>query len=127
MRERSDLPAELTDFLLRTIDSVAELEAVLLAHGDPATQWDAAALAARLYVPERAAQDVLAALHRRGLLHQAGERFVYQPASDVIRQSVDQLAVWYPRALVPITRLIHSKPGAAVRGFADAFRLREDK
>jgi hypothetical protein len=127
MSERSELPADLTDFLLRTIDSVAELEAVLLAHGNPAAQWDAAALAARLYVPQRAAQDVLVALHRRGLLHHGADGFGYQPASEALRQSVDQLAVWYPRALVPITRLIHSKPGAAVRGFADAFRLREDK
>jgi hypothetical protein len=127
MTERNDLPAELTGFLLRTVDSVAELEALLLAHGNPAIEWDAAVLAARLYVPERAAQDVLVALHRRGLLHPAGERYAYQPASDALRQSVDQLAVWYPRALVAITRLIHSKPGAAVRGFADAFRLREDK
>jgi hypothetical protein len=127
MTERNELPMELTDFLLRAVDSVAELEALLLAHGNPAAGWDAAGLAARLYVPERAAQDVLTALHRRGLLHQTGQHFAYQPASDTLRQSVDQLAVWYPRALVAITRLIHSKPGAAVRGFADAFRLREDK
>jgi hypothetical protein len=127
MSERSELPAELTDFLLRTIDSVAELEALLLAHGNPGAHWDAPALAARLYVADRAAQDVLASLHRRGLLHQTGDRFAYQPASDALRQSVDQLAVWYPRALVAVTRLIHSKPGAAVRGFADAFRLRDDK
>jgi hypothetical protein len=127
MSGRTEPPAELTEFLQRTVDSVAELEALLLAHGNPDTDWDAPSLAARLYVPERAAAEVLAALHRRGLLHQAEDRFTYRPASDALRQSVDQLAVWYPRALVAITRLIHSKPGAAVRGFADAFRLREDK
>ena len=111
MTEPGELPAELTDFLLRAVASVAELEALLLARENPAVLWDAAALAARLYVTEGVAQEVLVALHRRGLVRQASGRFGYRPASEAMRQSVDQLAAWHPRALVAITGLIHSKRG----------------
>jgi hypothetical protein len=120
-------PAELMDFLHRYLNSVAELEGLLLAHGDPAVSWTAATLAGRLYVSERAALDVLGSLHRQVLLARDGDAFRFEPSNAALRQEVDRLAVWYARALIEITRVIHGKPGAAVRGFADAFRLREDK
>ena len=120
-------PAELMEFLHRHLNSVAELEALLLARGNPAVSWTASTLAARLYVVEREALDVLASLHRQGLLTRDGETYRFEPATPALREDVERLAVWYPRALIEITRVIHGKAGAAVRGFADAFRLREDK
>jgi hypothetical protein len=120
-------PAELMEFLHRHLNSVAELEALLLARGNAEVAWTAATLAARLYVAEREAQDVLLALHRQGLLGRDGDAYRFAPATPALREDVDRLAVWYPRALIEITRVIHGKAGAAVRGFADAFRLREDK
>jgi hypothetical protein len=127
MTEQGRLPAELSDFLQRHLHSVAELEALLLARAHPEAWWTGATLAARLYVSDRQAQEVLAGLQRQGLLVRADEGYRYQPASEALREDVERLAVWYPRALIEITRVIHAKPGAAVRGFADAFRLREDR
>lgn len=120
-------PAELMDFLHRHLNSVAELEGLLLAHGNPTVPWTPTTLSGRLYVAEREALDVLAALHRQGLLAREGDAYRFAPATAALGEDVERLAVWYPRALIEITRVIHGKPGAAVRGFADAFRLREDK
>ncbi len=61
------------------------------------------------------------------LLAREGEAFRYGPASDTLRADVDALAAAYPRFLIPISNLVHSKPAASLRHFADAFRLREDK
>src|SRR5688500_12429251 len=124
MSQPGALPAELMDFLHRHLNSVAELEALPLAHGTAAVPWTAATLAARLYVTERQAVDVRTALHRQGLRGRDGDSYRVEPATAALREEVDRLAIWYPRALIEITRVIHGKAGAAVRGFADAFRLR---
>lgn len=115
MAEAEKLPEIVYHFILQSIDSVAELEGLLLARADVAVAWDAASLAGRLYIDERAAAVVLAALHRRGLLSNDNEVFRYQPASDALRESVDALAMSYPRFLIPLTNLIHSKPNLALR------------
>jgi hypothetical protein len=126
MAETEKLPELLYQFLVRYVDSVAELEGLLLARAKPGP-WDAASLAARLYIDEQAATRVLVGLHRRGLLSNDNDVFRYHPASDTLRESVDLLAQSYPRFLIPITNLIHSKPNLALREFADAFRLREEE
>jgi hypothetical protein len=127
MSEDAELPVLVKAFLLRHVNSVAELEGLLLTRSDAARSWDASALARRLYITPRAASEVLEALHRHGLLSCDGEVFRYEPVSDALRSEVDALAAAYPRFLIPITNMIHSKPRAALREFADAFRLREEK
>lgn len=121
------LPEIVRAFILKYVDSVAELEALLLAHSAAAQVWDVAQFAGRLYISEREALGVLQALHRRGLLAREGDAFRYGPAQDALRADVDALAAAYPRFLIPISNLVHSKPAASLRQFADAFRLREDK
>jgi hypothetical protein len=127
MPESPELPQTVRQFVLRHLDSVAELEALLLIRSEEGRPWGAPALAARLYIDERAADHVLTALHRRGLVATADdEGYRYAPGSDTLRAGVDELAQSYPRFLIPITQLIHSKPQSALREFADAFRLRGD-
>ena len=46
------IPAELRDFIAKSIDSVAQLEALLLLRANPETSWDVVQLARRLYVNE---------------------------------------------------------------------------
>lgn len=121
------LPVNVRAFILKYVDSVAELEALLLIHSTPDQAWDLVQLASRLYIGERDAEAVLQALHRRGLLAREGEAFRYGPVADALRADVDALAAAYPRFLIPISNLVHSKPAASLRQFADAFRLREEK
>jgi hypothetical protein len=122
----AELPASVREFVVRHLDSVAELEGLLLARSDRDTRWTAGALAERLYIGEPAAALVLAALSRRGLLSEERDGFLYAPSSAELEQAVEALASAYPRFLIPITLAIHSKP-RALRDFAEAFRLREEK
>jgi hypothetical protein len=120
------IPAELRDFIARHIDSVGQVEALLLLRDNAAAGgWDAPRLAGRLYVSEAEAAAILAHLLEQGFVtEQAGEyRFDQQARQAGI---IDQLAEAYARQLIPITNLIHAKP-RRIRAFADAFKLKRDK
>ena len=62
----------------------------------------------------------------RGLLRREGQAYRYAPTDDSLRADIEDLAGCYSRQLVDVTQLVHSKPGAIVRSFADAFRFRKD-
>ena len=127
MTDNPELPDEVRQFIVRYIDSVAELEGLLLMRRDRDVRWDVPALVDRLYIRDEAAGDVLRALVRNGLVTSDDEVYRYAPESAELTAAVDSVAALYPKLLIPITNLIHAKPRAAVQGFADAFRLRDTK
>jgi len=120
------IPDDLRDFILRHIDSVAQLEALLLLRSNPGADWDAAEAAKRLYIGEQAAAEVLGRLCADGLLGQNAGRYRYQERNEEQRRMVDRLAEAYARHLIPVTNIIHAKPGR-IRQFADAFKFRRNR
>lgn len=125
------LPSIVEQFLLRNIDSVAEMEALLLLRREADVSWDKESLAKRVYIAPEAADIILQSLLRRGFVIKTEEAGVptyrYGPRSDDLASAVDSLADCYSKYLIPITNLLHSKPGSAVQHFADAFRFRDRK
>lgn len=123
------IPDEVAQFILEKIDSVAQMEALLLLRSNPQGEWSLHALAKRLYIREKQTSEVLARLCVEGLIIATGEPplYRYQPISTDLRRMVDRMADIYARHLVPVTNLIHSKPKTRVQEFADAFRLRKDE
>jgi len=120
------VPAEVREFVVRCIDSVAHLEALLLLRGPPQLAWDVPAVARRLYVGEGEAARLLGALVSCELAVTNGSDFLYHPRDAGMIDLVDRLAQTYARSLVPVTQLIHERD-TAIRKFADAFKLRKDK
>jgi hypothetical protein len=127
------IPDEVRQFLLRHIDSVAQLEALLLLRTEAGREWAAADVARRLYIGAQDAAPLLRQLHADGLLSAAGDAplYRYAPASAELGALVTRLAEVYAKHLVPVTHLIHSKPQPKpkpkVQEFADAFKLRKDE
>ena len=119
------VPAEVRDFLLACIDSVAELEALLLLRESPGQDWDAAMLARRLYVGEAEGAKILEHLVQCELAARTPAGFRYHVRDDERQRVVNRLAESYARYLVPVTRLIHDK-ASGMREFADAFKFRKD-
>jgi len=109
------------------IDSVPELEAILLLRRNRDREWTADAAGARLYVSTTVAEHVLAVLAARGFFASTSGRYRYAPATPWLEAAVDELAAAYSQHLVTVTHLIHSKPSGGVRQFAEAFDLRKDK
>ena len=125
----SVIPAEIARFLEERIDSVAELEGLLLLRRDPEMKWDARTLAGRLYIAESETEELLSRLCENGLATVDGrepERYFYAPVSSDLRALVDRVVELYSRHLVPVANFIHSKSRPRVQGFADAFKLRKD-
>ncbi len=118
------VPGDVRDLILRHIDSVAQLEALLLLRAHPADSWPASSIARRLYAPEGEVVRALAQLCADGFLIR--ERGVYRyECSAEKRERIDRLAETYSRHLIPVTNMIHAKP-RNIRQFSDAFKFRTD-
>jgi hypothetical protein len=124
------LPGEVIAFLLAHIDSIAQLEALLLLRANPVLEWRAESLAKRLYISNQETEALLERLCADGFLVLSDQElcgYQYHPRSRDLAQTVDQVAEIYARYLIPVTNLIHTKPRTRVQEFADAFQLRKTK
>ena len=121
----ADIPKRVRRFISEYIDSVAELEALLLLRAAPEETWDTVRVAARLYTNEPEAARILGRLCRNGLLTCTGTVYRYECRTEKLRRMVDDVAELYSRYLIPITNMIHAK-SRRIREFADAFRFRKD-
>jgi hypothetical protein len=123
---RDDFPPGLKQFIDQHIESVPQLEALLLLRQQPQRQWLATAIAKQLYIPEEAAAALLADFVRRDFaILAAGEEagYSYRARSDETDRLIDALASAYRDRRVAVISLIYSKPINKVQTFADAFRF----
>lgn len=116
---------DLRDFILRHIDSVVQLEALLLLRNNPGQEWDVSRTAKRIYAPETDVAEALTQLCAHGLLDCTEAIYRYANVSPQNQAMIDRLAESYSRHLIPVTNIIHSKP-RRIRAFADAFKFRKD-
>lgn len=121
------IPDDVRRFVLCTIPSVPYLEALLLMRSTPQAAWDAARIARRLYLNERAAADLLVALSAAGIAARGADGFRYLPQDTHLARSIDSLAAAYSRHLVEITLLIHTKNEGKPQHFANAFLFRRKR
>jgi hypothetical protein len=120
------IPDDVREFIIRHLDSVAQLEALLLLRAQPQERWDIGRIAKRLYTGEQEIAELLSALCADGLLSVNDGIYRYDCATPEQRSTLDRLANIYSRHLIPVTNLIHSKP-RRIRQFADAFKFRKDR
>jgi len=126
---RNEIPAYVRRFLEENIDTVPQLETLLMMYEKPDRDWLIADVASRNYITEPRATDTLNALQRRGLVsvEESPRRFRFNPANDDVRGLVAELALCYQRKLSAVTELIHAKPSASIKEFARAFDLKKDR
>jgi hypothetical protein len=121
------LPDDVRDFIMAHIDTIAQLEAMMLLRSQPSDAWDIVKIARRLYVSEPEVSHALARLIDIGVVRMAEGTFTYEPSAE-LRPLVEQVATTYTRHLIPVTNLIHSKPRPSrIHQFADAFKFRRDR
>ena len=126
---RAEIPAAVLQFVLRRIDTVTELETLLIMSAEGTRLWSVDDIAARIYLAKPSAAAVLHALqtHRLITSDDAGTRFRFTPVSDEERQTILQTAMAYRTHLIPIATLIHKKASGSVQEFARAFSLKKDE
>jgi hypothetical protein len=124
MPERLITP-EVSEFILAHIDSIAAMEALVLLVRHADEEWDEKKLASRLYVTDTEAGLVLQSLCAEGLIVFDGNCYQYK-SIDKLHSMVERVVFAYQKQLIPVTRIIHSRP-KRIREFADAFRFRKDR
>lgn len=127
--EDSALSDDLRGFIANQIDSVVQLEMLLMLHKEPERSYAPADVAKELRIEPAWAGSQLLILAQRGLisvLDAAGSAFRYGPNTPALAKLVDDLARAYADRRVTVISLIYSKPADTLRSFADAFRLRKD-
>ena len=126
---RNEIPLHVRRFLEENIDTVPQLETLLMMYETLDRGWPIADVASRNYITIQQATDTLNALQRRGLVisEESPPRFRFNPASDEIRALVAEVAICYQRGLSAVTELIHAKPSASIKEFARAFDLKKDR
>ncbi len=125
-----DIPTSVLQFLAERIDTVPQLEALLLLWENPQRLWSEEELAARIYVGRQAAATILQALQRQQLITAESAQslqYRYNPQWDPTGAVMPEVAATYRRHLVPLATFIHSRASTAVREFARAFDLKKDR
>jgi len=121
----SPITVDVRDFILEYIDSVAQLEALLILRSSPQQTWDIPTVARRLFIVEAEAAQILSGLVASELATTDGTTFSYCIRDTGRRELVDKVAQSYSQFLVPVTKLIHAK-SVGIRKFASAFKFRRD-
>jgi hypothetical protein len=113
-----EFPADIKQFIADHIDSVAQLELLLLVRGDPSRAWTPHDAARTRYASADAIAMKMADLQSGRLLAAGvGERtFVYRPENAELAWQVDRLADLYQERRVTV-----------ITAIADAFRLRRER
>ena len=124
---RDPIPENLYRFILVSIPSVPYLEALLAFRGANGAPLALRELAARLYMPEKPAFDLLLQLREAGIVQaDAGSDAHRYAATGELAAMLDLLAACYAKDLIGVTELIHSRTGRKAQQFADAFKWKKD-
>ncbi|HYC33835.1 MAG TPA: hypothetical protein VEB59_16210 [Gemmatimonadales bacterium] len=122
------LPDAVHRFLYHNIDSVEQLEVLLLLRRAADRGWTAEEVARELYSHPSSVLHRMSSLAGRGLLRELEPAcFRYAPRSAELHDTVRAVAEAYRERRVAVITLIASKPIENVRAFSDAFRLRRKK
>jgi hypothetical protein len=123
-----DFPADIKQFIADNIDTVAQLELLLLLRNDPSKGWSPQEAGAALYGAADVIALQLADLQSKRLLARGpkDQTFAYRPETPELAQLVDRLADLYRERRVAVITAVYTKPVDKIRSFADSFRLRKD-
>jgi hypothetical protein len=122
------IPHNVRRFLSDHVESVVQVEVLLLLHAEPERALGSADVAEALKVEPAWAAAQLSNLCGRGILAEVGPgSFRWAPRTAEIGDAVAGLARAYADRRVTVIGLIYAKPSEPLRSFADAFRLRKDE
>jgi hypothetical protein len=105
-----EIPHDLQDFIRQRIDSVVQIEALLLiSQSDSTRTWTIPEVARRLYISQAEAADALHRLCTADLLRYSGESYGLHGITSQNLSLIERLLALYKRHLIAITNFIHKK------------------
>lgn len=125
----SGIPPDVKQFIADHIDSVLQLEILLLLLDHAEKEFSVDDVVTELRVDVGFVREQLDNLCARGMIActgQSSSTYRYNPRSAEMRQAIEGLRTAYADRRVSVISLIFAKPVDKLRSFADAFRLRKD-
>ena len=125
----SGLPSETHEFLVKNIDSLEELEVLLLLRSDPSKRWSVTDVNERIRSSSSSVGNRLQKLLGSGFVNSEdnGDTYRYSPRNESMDASVKQLAEVYRERRMKVIEAIFSKPLREIQSFSDAFKIRSKK
>lgn len=123
-----DIPQNVSQFIVDHINSVEQLETLLLLHAEPAREWTAEQIAKELRTSTDAARLRLTELKRIPCVEEissAPPKYRFATSNAALCPIVDAVARQYKDRRVSIISLIYTKPANELRAFSDAFRIKK--
>jgi hypothetical protein len=124
-----EITAAVRAFIHQHINSVEQLEVLLLMLNRRDKEWSATEVSRELYIQAASAATRLADLQRSRLLQSTPGNpptYRYAPAEPTLDRTVREVASAYSIRRVGVINIILEKPLDNVRVFSDAFRIRRD-
>ena len=126
----SGFSEELDKFIAAEIQSLEQLEILLLLSGNPHRWWTAKGVYEVVKSSPASVEDRLNEMAARGIVRKEAEtevRYQFGPTDDQTWRTVSELREAYKERSVKVVQAIYSKPPDAVQEFARAFRIRKDR
>jgi hypothetical protein len=123
----NELPYRVIRFVRDHVETLEQLEVLVLLSNSPERWWDAAAVAEALGLNVTIARDALERFASHNLLAisiTTDVRYQLQPGTAMLRDASDAFAVACRTRRSAIFRLVTDTQQRAMHDFADAFRLR---
>jgi hypothetical protein len=120
------IPDAVRKLIAEHIDSVEQLEILILLRAQRNRGWTAAEINDAMKSSVSSVESRLTALADRGLLQREGRTFRYQ-ATPEMDATVADLAQAYGERRFTVIELIFAKPTDKLRAFADAFKVSKKK
>lgn len=125
MPRQQPFPSDLESFIARCIDSVEQVEILLLVREQPERRWTIDEISRHLRSTPHSVALRLAQLQDRGLVSRSGDDSFSYSARSHVDALVERLADAYRERRTSVIERIFSQRDA-IQSFADAFRLRPD-
>ena len=123
-----DVPPQAARFLGEQVESVRQLEVLLLLRDQPGRAWTPHEVSEQLSSSPAWAAQMLEDLRDKHLVAVGGDAYRYAPADAALAATVDTVAGLYARRKTTVVSLIFGGPGDdPVRSLADAFRIRRER
>lgn len=124
---QNSLPQDIRDFLSEFIDSVSQLEILLMCSSEPQTAFSPEDISKNLRTHPMTAQKQLQSLVDKGLLASISDhKFIFRPKELELKDLIYKLASSYKIKPVAVVTFIYDKPTDKLKGFADAFKFKKD-
>jgi hypothetical protein len=124
-----DLPQRVRRFLARCVDTVEQLETILLLQRHPDRSWSAADVGEALGLSHRGVANDLEVLGSRDLLDVrlgADVRYRFSPGAPDVAADARQVAEAYRVSRGAVLAFVTARRRRSLRDFSDAFKLTED-